>query len=50
MLSYEYNLFEIQRTQIRAEGEAPPGKVKIEVETTYVEPRPAGPLKMTSSR
>ena len=28
------------------QGEAPPGKAKIEVETSYVEPKPAGPLKV----
>lgn len=46
VLSYEYNLFEIQRTDIRAKGKLAVGKRKIEVETTYVEPRPAGPLKV----
>ena len=34
------------RTHIRAKDKLPAGKVKIEVETTYVEPRPAGPLKV----
>jgi len=46
ILSYEYNLFEIQRTSIKAKDELPAGKVKIEVETTYVERKPAGPLKI----
>jgi arylsulfatase A-like enzyme len=46
MLSYEYNLFELQRTLIKAKDKLPTGKVKIEVETTYVERRPAGPLKV----
>jgi hypothetical protein len=46
VLSYEYNLFEIQRTHIKAKEPLPTGKVKIEVETTYVEPKPAGPLKV----
>jgi hypothetical protein len=46
VLSYEYNLFEIQRTKIAARDKLPGGKVKIEVETTYVERRPAGPLKV----
>ena len=45
-LSYEYNLFEIQRTVIKAKDKLPRGKVKIEVETSYVERRPAGPLKV----
>jgi len=45
-LAYEYNLFEISRTHIEAEDELPSGKVTIEVETTYVERKPAGPLKV----
>jgi hypothetical protein len=35
VLSYEYNLFEITRTLIKAETKLPAGKVKIEVETSY---------------
>ena len=46
VLCYEYNLFEIVRTDIKAKDKLPTGKVKIEVETSYVEPRPAGPLKI----
>jgi hypothetical protein len=46
VLSYEYNLFEIQRTHIKAKEKLPTGKVKIEVETTYVDPKPGGPLKV----
>ena len=46
MLSYEYNLFEIMRTNIKAKDKLPTGKVKIEVETSYVERKPAGPLKV----
>ncbi len=46
VLSYEYNLFEIHRTHIKAKGPLPAGPVKIEVETTYVEPKPGGPLKV----
>jgi len=46
VLSYEYNLFEIQRTDIKAKGKLPTGRVKIEVETSYVERKPAGPLKV----
>ena len=33
VLCYEYNLFEIQRTQIKAKEKLPAGKVKIEVES-----------------
>ena len=47
ILCYEYNLFEIARTQIKAVEKMPAGKVKIEVQTTYVgTPRPAGPLSV----
>lgn len=47
ILCYEYNLFIIQRTKIRAKDKLPTGKVKIEVETAYVEQKAAGPLKIT---
>jgi hypothetical protein len=46
VLSYEYNLFEIMRTHIKAKDKLSPGKSKIEVETTYVQPKPGGPLKV----
>ena len=45
-LSYEYNLFEIMRTHIKAKDKLPTGKVKIDVETSYIESKPAGPLKV----
>ena len=45
-LAYEYNLFEIARTHIKAKDKLPTGNVKIEVETSYVEPKPAGPLNV----
>jgi arylsulfatase A-like enzyme len=47
ILCYEYNLFIIQRTKIRAQEKLPVGKTKIEVETAYLELKPAGPLKVT---
>ncbi len=47
ILCYEYNLFIIQRTKIRATQKLPVGKVKIEVKTAYAELRPAGPLNIT---
>jgi hypothetical protein len=47
ILCYEYNLFIIQRTKIRAKEKLPTGKVKIEIQTSYVVPRPGGPLKVT---
>jgi hypothetical protein len=34
------------RTHIKAKNKLPAGKVKIEVQTTYVERKPAGPLKV----
>ena len=47
ILCYEYNLFIIQRTKIRAKEKLPVGKVTIEVETAYAELKPAGPLDVT---
>ena len=47
ILCYEYNLFIIQRTKIRAKEKLPAGKVTIEVETAYAELKPAGPLDVT---
>jgi arylsulfatase len=47
VLSYEYNLFEIQRTQIKAKGPLAAGKAKIEVETKYAERKPGGPIDVT---
>jgi len=49
VLTYEYNLFEIARTQIKAKGRLPPGKVEIEVVTRYAEKKAAGPLDVTLS-
>jgi arylsulfatase len=46
VLSYEYNLFEIMRTQIKATEKLPAGKAKIEVETSSVVAKPGGPLKV----
>ncbi|MDM0015805.1 arylsulfatase [Variovorax sp. J22P168] len=47
ILCYEYNLFILMRTKIRARTKLPLGRVKIEVETVYAQLRPAGPLKIT---
>ena len=47
ILCYEYNLFLIMRTRIRATQKLPVGKARIEVETVYVEPKAAGPLRVT---
>jgi len=46
MLCYEYNLFEIQRTRVCSADKVAVGRAKIEVETTYAEHRPAGPLNV----
>jgi arylsulfatase A-like enzyme len=43
-LCYEYNLFILQRTKIRSAGPVAAGRVQIEIETTYEELRPGGPL------
>ncbi|WP_206860575.1 arylsulfatase [Lysobacter changpingensis] len=44
MLTYEYNLFEIERTQLASSAPLPSGKVKIEVETRKAGTEHAGPL------
>jgi arylsulfatase len=46
ILCYEYNLFIIQRTKIRAAEKLPAGRVRIEIGTHYAVPRPGGPLKI----
>ena len=46
-LCYEYNLFEIQRTNFHSTDPIPTGKVKIEVETAYAVRKPGGPLYVT---
>jgi arylsulfatase len=43
-LSYEYNLFEIDRTRIETKEPLPEGKVKIEVETKIAAPRGAAKI------
>ncbi len=47
VLCYEYNLFLVMRTKIRADRTLPAGPAKIEVETVYARPGPAGPLDIT---
>lgn len=44
MLTYEYNLFLVQRTTIAASEPLAAGDHTIEIETSYLEPRPGGPL------
>ena len=45
-LCYEYNLFEIERTRFCSQQNIPTGNVKVEVETTLAEKKPAGPLNV----
>jgi arylsulfatase len=47
VLTYEYNLFLVQRTTIASSAPLPAGDVTIEIDTTYIEPRPGGPLSVT---
>jgi arylsulfatase len=47
VLCYEYNLFEIHRTQIKAKDKLPVGKVKIEVISKLVSPQRGSPLDVT---
>lgn len=47
VLTYEYNLFLIQRTVITASTPLPVGAVRIEIESVATEQRPAGPLQVT---
>ncbi len=45
-LCYEYNCFILMRTKLRSTERLPVGKASIEVTTTYVEPKPGGPLNI----
>ena len=47
ILCYEYNLFIIQRTKIRAKEKLPTGKVRLRSKRAMSSPGPAGPLKVT---
>jgi hypothetical protein len=46
VLNYEYNLFEISRTKLRANDKLPTGKAKIEVESKLVG-KIGGPMDIT---
>src|SRR5690606_2492326 len=46
-LSYEYNLFEIDRTHIKAKTKLPTGKVEIEVVSRLAAPGRGSPLDVT---
>ncbi len=45
-LSYEFNLFEVQRTKIKSKDKLPTGKVKVEVESKLVA-KIGGPMDVT---
>lgn len=47
VLVYEYNLFIVQRTQIRSTMPLPAGRVQLTVTTKLLEPRRATPLGIT---
>ncbi|MGU3647135.1 arylsulfatase [Microbacterium sp. C23T] len=46
ILTYEYNLFLVQRTTIAATEPLSAGDHTIEIETSYVVPKPGGPLSV----
>jgi arylsulfatase len=46
VLTYEYNLFLVQRTTVSAPEPLAAGDHTIEIETSYLEPRPGGPLSV----
>ncbi len=46
-ISYEYNLFEIERTHVRAKDALPAGRATIEITTRHVEKKPTGSLEIT---
>jgi arylsulfatase len=45
VLCYEYNMFEIERTKLKAKGKLPVGKVTIEVESKLA--KPGAPMAVT---
>ncbi len=47
MLTYEYNLFLVERTTIASASPIDAGDVTLEVVTEYVEPKSGGPLSVT---
>jgi arylsulfatase len=48
-LCYEYNLFIVMRTKVRSASRLPAGAAKIQIDTTYPEPKPGGPLDIALS-
>ena len=48
-LCYEYNLFIIERTKLRSDAKLPTGRVTLDIETTFIEARPGGPISVTAT-
>lgn len=46
-LCYEYNLFEINRTNFCSKEKLPAGRARIEVETVFPSPKPGSPADVT---
>ncbi len=46
ILSYEFNLFEVQRTKVKSKTKLPTGKVKVEIESKLVD-KIGGPMDIT---
>jgi len=46
ILSYEFNLFEVQRTKVRSKTKLPTGKVTVEIESKLVD-KIGGPMDIT---
>ncbi|PZX55581.1 arylsulfatase [Algoriphagus chordae] len=46
-LSFEYNMFEIERTHIKSKTKLPTGKVTIEVISRLTAPKPGSPMDIT---
>jgi arylsulfatase len=49
IINYEYNLFLMERTVIQSQEKLPSGKVKIEIKSELVNPKPYSPLEITIS-
>lgn len=47
IVCYEYNLFEVSRTLIKAKKKLPAGKMKLEVESKLLDQKPGSPMEIT---
>jgi arylsulfatase len=50
ILTYEYNMFLMQRTKIRSAEKLPAGRATLAITTTHTDASPAGPLDITVTR